>query len=186
MNKTKLSTVIVVMVLVAAGFFFSRSGAGDFAGTALAGEVSLTLPGEQKTVDPDMSPPDFFIIGENKGETTLSELKGKPVFINFWNTWCPPCRAEMPELDKLYREYGNDAEFIFINITSQEESLADVTTFLSDNGYSIPVYLDRRGEVAGAYGIRGIPTTVVLDAQGEVVYAAAGQISYDKAKSLIK
>lgn len=184
--NARMVTIIVVVVLVAVGLFFSRSNGGDDKGAPeLAGEVSLTLPGQQRTVDPDMSPPDFFFIRDDRETLTLSDLRGKPVFINFWNTWCPPCRDEMPDLDKLYREYGDNVEFVFINILAQEKSLQDVTGFLSDNGYSIPVYLDRQGEVARAYGLRGIPTTVVLDAAGEVVYASAGQISYAKAKSLI-
>ncbi|MCG8401194.1 MAG: TlpA family protein disulfide reductase [Firmicutes bacterium] len=186
MAKIRLITLIVVLVLVAAGFFFTRSGDdGDLAGAELAGEVSLTHPGEQKTVDPDMSPPDFFITGKDEKVTSLAELKGKPVLINFWTTRCPPCVDEMPDLDKLYREYGNEVEFILINITAQEKSVADVTTFLADNNYVLPVYLDRQAEVARAYGIRGTPTTVVVGAGGEVVYAAAGRISYEQAKSLI-
>jgi len=175
-----------VVVLVTAGQYLSRSDSGgEISPVGVAGEVSLTLTGEQKTVDPDMTPPDFFIITDVGKAKSLAELRGKPVFINFWNTWCPPCREEMPDLDKLYREYGQDVEFIFINILTGEKSVHDVTEFLSDNGYSIPVYLDRQGEVARAYGISGIPTTVVLSGSGEVVYASAGPISYKKARSLI-
>ena len=185
--NTRLLTIIVVVVLVAAGLYLSRSDSGGETGVAgVAGEVSLTLSGEQGTVDPEMTPPDFFIIPDGGKAKSLAELKGKPVFINFWNTWCPPCREEMPDLDRLYREYGQDVEFIFINNLTREKSVHDVTEFLSDNGYSIPVYLDRQGEVARAYGISGIPTTVVLSGSGEVVYASAGQISYNKARSLIE
>jgi len=175
------------VVLVAAGLYLSRSDSGgEISAAGVAGEVALSLAGEQRTVEPDMTPPDFFIIPDEGKAISLAELKGKPVFINFWNTWCPPCREEMPDLDRLYREYGQDVEFIFINILTGEKSLHDVTGFLSDNDYSIPVYLDRQGEVARAYGISGIPTTVVLSGSGEVVYASAGSISYNKAKSFIK
>ena len=188
--NTKLITIIVVVVLVAVGQYLSRSDSGGEIGapgvTGVAGEVALTLAGEQRTVDPDMTPPDFLIIPDGGQAKSLAELQGKPVFINFWNTWCPPCRDEMPDLDRLYREFGQDVEFIFINILTGEKSLPDVTKFLSDHGYTIPVYLDRQGEVARVYGISGIPTTVVLSSSGEVVYASAGQISYNKAKSLIK
>ncbi len=104
--KTKLVTLlVVVVVLVAAGLLLFRPEDGA-SGTQLAGEVSLALPGGQKALDPDMVPPDFFIIREGEEPVSLSELRGKLVFINFWNTWCPPCRMEMPGLDRLYREYG--------------------------------------------------------------------------------
>lgn len=183
--KTKLVTLlVVVVVLVAAGLLLFRPEDGA-SGTQLAGEVSLALPGGQKAVDPYMVPPDFFIIKKGEEPVSLSELRGKPVFINFWNTWCPPCRMEMPGLDRLYREYGQDVEFIFINRTSQEKNTQDVRDFLAENNYVIPVYLDRRGEVAEAYGVNSIPATVVINAAGEISYAAAGMISYEEAKSLI-
>lgn len=183
--NTRLVTIIVVVVLVAAGLFLTRSDDRDKKVSGLAGEVALSPPAGPGSLDPDMTPPDFFIVPESGKTTRLSDLRGKPVLINFWNTWCPPCREEMPGLDRLYREYADQTEFIFINILAGEKSVRDVTSFLADNGYSIPVYLDRQGEVAGIYGVSSIPATVVLDSDGEVVYAAAGSISYDQAKSLI-
>lgn len=183
--KPKLLTVLVVVLLVAAGLWLAPPGK-EAAEGELAGEVALSLPGEQRIVQVDKIPPDFFIIKNDQQALALSEIKDKYVFINFWNTWCPPCRAEMPDLNKLYLEYGGkNVEFIFINIAGQEKSLADVKSFLAENNYSIPVYLDRQGEVARAYGIRGIPTTVVINPAGELVYAASGQINYEQARSLI-
>lgn len=188
--KPKILAMLLVVILVAAGGWMASFGdkpdSKDAGSVKLAGEVSLSLPEEQKTVQPDKMPPDFFIIKENHEPITLHELEGKYVFINFWNTWCPPCKEEMPDLNKLYLEYGEEnVEFIFINIAIQEKSLDDITSFLSANNYSIPVYLDRKGEVARVYGIQGIPTTVILNPEGQVVYARAGQISYQDAKSII-
>lgn len=183
--KPKLLTVLVVVILVIAGLWLALPGK-ETKGVELAGEVSLSLPGEQRTVQPGQIPPDFFLIRNDRRATALSGIKDKYVFINFWNTWCPPCRAELPDLNKLYLEYRDkNVEFVFINITTQEKSPAVVQSFLSENNYAIPVYLDRRGEVARAYGIRGIPTTVVLNPAGELVYAASGQITYEQARSLI-
>ncbi len=182
--KTKGLAVLIAVVLVAGGLWAT---AGDRPGEVkVAGEVALTLPGEQKTVRPDHTPPDFFIIREGEEPVTLAGLRGRYVFINFWNTWCPPCRGEMPDLERFYREYRDEnVEFLFINITAQEKSVRDVNAFLAESKYSLPVYLDRQGEVARAYGIRGIPTTLVIDPAGEIIYAAAGPVSYEKAKSLI-
>lgn len=217
--KPKLITVLVVAVIVTAGVWLASEGnnqpAVDSTNTELAGEVAITLPQRpnQRALQPDHVPPDFYIIKENQPEqdnqadrpdqkdrdaqieqanrasrqiVALSELKGRYVFINFWNTWCPPCREEMPDLNKLYLGYGQkNVEFLFINIASQEKSVADVETFLTDNNYSMPVYLDRRGEVSTAYGVPGVPATVIIDPQGQVVYAAGGPINYESAKTLL-
>lgn len=187
--KPKILTVLVVVIIVAVGMWLANPGpksepkAGE---GEIAGEVSLTVPGEQKKVQPDKIPPDFFLIAKGSQPVVLSEIKDKYIFINFWNTWCPPCQEEMPELNKLYLEFADkNVKFIFINIAAQEKSVNDVTAFLRKHNYSIPVYLDNNADVASVYGIRGIPTTIILNPQGEVIYAESGQISYEKAKGLI-
>jgi thiol-disulfide isomerase/thioredoxin len=107
------------------------------------------------------------------GETrTLSGLKGKIVFLNFWATWCPPCRAEMPDMEKLYQKFKNEGlEFLTVNI---QEHKRDVEAFMKDFGLSFPVALDSRGDVATKYGIRGIPTTYIIDRDGRIIAAAVG------------
>lgn len=202
--KFKIITVLVVAVIVAVGVWIApegnKEGVIDSPDTKLFGEVAVTLPegSEQKELQRGHMPPDFYIIKENMPNRNnqsdqaeqqvyvLSELTGKYVLINFWNTWCPSCQEEMPGLNRLYLDYHQkNVEFLFINITSGEKDVADVQTFLTENNYSLPVYLDRRGEVAGMYGVPAIPTTVVVGPRGQVVYAAAGPITYEKAKSLL-
>jgi len=194
--KPKLITVLVVLIIVTVGVWLAsgdKSKGVDGQNTRLTGEVALSLPGGaiHKELQPDQAPPDFYIIKENQptGDeqiTTLSELNGKYVLINFWATWCPPCRAEMPELNRLYLDYSaQNVEFLFVNLTGAEKSTAEVEKFLANNNYAMPVYLDRRGEVADAYHVSAIPTTVIIDPLGQVVYNAAGQIAYEQAKSLL-
>jgi len=194
--KPKLITVLVVLIIVTAGVWLAsrdNSKGGDGQNTRLTGEVVVSLPGGAKhqELQPDQSPPDFYILKEKQppGDeqiSTLSEFNGKYVLINFWTTWCPPCRAEMPELNQLYLDYGRqNVEFLFINLTSAEKSTAEVENFLVNNNYAMPVYLDQRGEVADAYHVSAIPTTVIIDPTGQVVYNAAGQIAYEQAKSLL-
>lgn len=203
--KFKIITVLVVAVIVAVGAYLApegnEEGVVDSPDTKLAGEVVVSLPAgsKQKELQRGHMPPDFYIIKENMPNRNnqsdqagqqiyaLSDLAGKYVLINFWNTWCPPCQEEMPGLNRLYLDYHQeDVEFLFINITGREKSIADVETFLADNNYSLPVYLDRWGEVTGLYGgVPAIPTTVVIDPRGQVVYAAAGPITYEKTKSLL-
>ncbi|TYO95410.1 TlpA family protein disulfide reductase [Desulfallas thermosapovorans] len=203
--RPKIITVLVVAVIVAAGVWLAMKGNNQAAVnppvTRLAGEVAVSLPAgsKQKELQRGHMPPDFYIIRENLQNRdrqsnqaeqqiyALSDFAGKYVLINFWNTWCPPCREEMPGLNRLYQDYAQEnVEFLFINITGRENSVADVETFLAENNYSLPVYLDRRGEVTALYGgVPAIPTTVIVDPRGQVVYAAAGPVTYEKAKSLL-
>ena len=102
----------------------------------------------------------------------LSEFRGKVVLLNFWATWCPPCRAEMPSIETLYQRYKS-TDFQILAISVQEE-LPVVKTFLAQNSYSFPIGLDPSGEAAQLYGIRGIPTTFIIDQKGTLQGALVG------------
>ena len=182
----KIITVIIVTLLLAGGvgLAWQKEVKPEMAG--IAGEVSITAPAGVEERLSSEQPPSFFITNDKK-TVTLNSLKGKYVFINFWNTWCPPCKAEMPDLNRLYLEYRDkNVEFLFINIASQEKNISDIPDFLKQKKLQIPVYLDKKAEVAATYGINGIPTTIIISAKGEVIYAASGPISYEQASFLLK
>ena len=101
------------------------------------------------------------------GETvTLSDFKGKPVLINFWATWCPPCRAEMPDFQALHRELGDDVVVFSVNASSQDNG--DVNAFMEEFGITFPVLLDKTGLAGVTYNVRGLPTTVFVDRNGVI------------------
>lgn len=190
----RIVSVLIAVALLAVAIWYAAPG-GKSAGPGeqkagspgVAGEVMVTAPpGSSKTVPSGRIPPEF-IISRDGQNLLLEDFKGKYVFVNFWNTWCPPCREEMPELNRFYLDYRDkNVEFLFINITLQEKSQEQVETFLKDMNLQLPVYLDRRGEVAMAYGVQGIPSTLVLNPKGEVVYARSGPLTYKQAENLIK
>ncbi len=131
---------------------------------------------------PDIPAPDFTLQDQYGNTHTLSDYKGKTVFLNFWATWCPPCRAEMPEIQEIYEEYGENAsDVIILGIAGpdygQEGSAEDIADFLSENGYDYPVVMDEGGLYAYLYGISAYPTTFMIDKDGNVYGYVAGQIT---------
>ncbi|WP_051276506.1 TlpA family protein disulfide reductase [Desulfovirgula thermocuniculi] len=121
--------------------------------------------------------PDFTLPAPDGKKVTLSSLRGKPVVLNFWATWCPPCREEMPAIQEFYRQKGREVEVLAVNLTSSERSPGAVQEFLKENGYTFPVLLDGRGEVAGLYLVRAIPTTFFLDGDGVIRYRHTGPLT---------
>ena len=127
-----------------------------------------------------------FELTDLEGNTVkLSDYKGKVVFVNFWATWCPPCREEMPEFneaDKVFKDNG-DAVLLAVNLTSggvRGETEEVVRKFVEDNGYTMKVLLDKDDKAAQKYNISSIPTTYVIDRDGNIYTYYVGQI--DKAK----
>ena len=124
-----------------------------------------------------------FTLKDQFGEThTLSEYEGKVVFLNFWATWCPPCRKEMPDIQALHEKYASEAdpEVVILGVASPglggEEDEAGIAAFLSENGYTYPVCMDTTGEIMAAYGISSIPTTFMIDRTSHVYGYVSGML----------
>jgi len=110
-------------------------------------------------------------------QQSLSGLKGKVVFLNFWATWCGPCRAEMPSMETLYNKYKDKGlEMLAVNCLEKE---TEVIAFMESNGLTFPTALDLEGRVSNSYGIQGIPTTFLLDRGGNIVVRLVGSIDWD-------
>lgn len=122
--------------------------------------------------------PDFTMNDADGNAVSLSDFLGKPIVINFWATWCPPCKSELPTFDAAYAAYGEDVQFIMLNLTDGYRDTVDsVKTFVSDGGYTFPVYYDTALEGANAYSAYSIPMTVFIDTDGAVTYTKIGIIS---------
>lgn len=139
------------------------------------------LPESKKEIIPAS---DFTLVDQYGQEHKLSDYKGKVVFLNFWATWCPPCKKEMPDIEALYQETGKNQEDIIVlgvaNPVSDEYpnnsdvSKKEVIKFLNDNDYTFPVLFDETGEVLANYYISSFPTTFFIDTEGNIYgYAPA-------------
>jgi thiol-disulfide isomerase/thioredoxin len=125
---------------------------------------------------------DFSVTGLDGSKTSLSSLKGKVVLVNFWATWCPPCRAEMPSIQKLWKATKDQA--FGIMAVSVGESAATVKDFVAKNGFDYPFFLDPTGRIGNLYGVQGIPTTYVFDKDGLAIARVVGGIEYASPEAL--
>lgn len=113
-----------------------------------------------------------------EGETIqLSDLRGERVMINFWATWCPPCRAEMPDMQKFHE--NKDVNILAVNLTETEGSLINIQNFVNDYDITFPILKDENTEVANTYQIQPIPTTFMVDSKGVIQFKAFGAMNYD-------
>jgi thiol-disulfide isomerase/thioredoxin len=123
--------------------------------------------------------PDLTLADMAGKRITLSSLKGKIVLLNFWATWCPPCREEMPTLETLYQSFRSRSDFVLLAVDSSEKKDV-VTDFLKKTPYSFSVLLDEDGAVSYHYSISAIPTTFLIDAQGKIIAGTRGAFQWDK------
>lgn len=127
---------------------------------------------EEKTLAPD-----FTVLDIDGNEIKLSSLFGKPIVLNFWASWCPPCKAEMPEFDKVYAELSEDITFVMVDmVDGQRETLEKGKKHIADKAFKFPVYFDTKQDAAMNYGISSLPTTFFIDKEGYLTVAAEGQI----------
>ena len=140
-----------------------------------------TEPTETKSTETaKLQVPDFTVYDVQGNAVKLSDYFGKPIVLNFWASWCGPCKMEMPDFNEKYLELGQNVQFLMINLTDgTSETVETASSFIAAQGYSFPVLYDTTGEAANTYGIYSIPTTIFIDAQGYGVAQATGAISGD-------
>lgn len=122
-------------------------------------------------------------------QVSLDSFKGKTVVLNFWATWCPPCRGEMPEFDELNKEFQKTGEAVLlaVNLTDgKRETPERVAEFLRETGYSMTVLLDEKQEAASFFGVRYIPTTFILDKDGRLAGQIQGATTKDAVLELLR
>lgn len=119
--------------------------------------------------------PDFELKTLTGESVKLSDFKGKKVMVNFWATWCPPCKAEMPEMEKFYKQPNNDVVILAVNIDPQN----DVKGFANKNGITFPILLDVNNDVNTMYGILSIPTTYFINSKGLIQNKYTGSMKLE-------
>jgi peroxiredoxin len=148
-----------------------------FEGTAESG-VGSVLTDTSDLPEVGDPAPDFELPDTNGQMVRLGDYLGRPVILNFWATWCAPCRLEMPELQRAQAEFGDDGPVVLT--INQEESAEQVTEFFDEVGLTLPALLDSEAEVGMAYGAFFLPTTVIVGPDGAVAAIHRGLISRDE------
>lgn len=191
MNKKTLLIICVVFlaVLIAASLLYSGLS-GQVERDSLATQPPETtqaaLPSETagetvETTEPvDYSAPDFTVLDGDGNECRLSDFEGKPVILNFWASWCGPCKSEMPDFQEAYEKYGGDIQFMMVNCTDGSRETVDTAkAFITDAGYTFPVFFDTTYEAASIYGASSIPMTFFIDTAGDLVAYGTGALDAD-------
>ena len=121
--------------------------------------------------------PDFTVTDAQGNSVKLSDFIGKPIVLNFWTSWCSSCKSEMPHFNELYSEYKDSMVFLMVDLVDgQRETQAKGLSYVEEQGYTFPVYFDKKQSASDAYSILYIPTTIFIDAEGNIVKSYQGAI----------
>ena len=187
--KKKNSFWLLILVFVAliggAYVLYDRLSAG-----AGADNLSVQTPAEsgapqtsappEETDSPKVEAPDFTVLDADGAEVKLSDHVGSPIVLNFWASWCSPCKSEMPDFNDAWEELEGQVQFLMVNMTDgSRETLDTAKSYVEEQGFSFPVFFDTKSEAAVAYGAYSLPTTYFIDADGYVVARAIGAIDRD-------
>lgn len=178
----KLLWITLVILLIAliggASVLYNRLG-DDYRMEQLATQPPEAIPEETEAEAEPQSTlaPDFTAVDAQGNQVSLSDYFGKPIVLNFWASWCGPCKSEMPEFDEAYLSQGEEIQFLMVNMTDGTRETLDIAkTFVTDSGYSFPVLYDIDQKAAMIYGVTSLPTTLFINAGGEMVAYAMGAI----------
>ena len=203
-QKKKFSVLLIFLLFVIAGAMFAYRYLSDRVspdtGGSLLGQVTaadtetpdtvksgIETPDTAETDDRDtFAAMDFTVYDAEGNKVSLSDFYGKPILVNFWATWCPPCKAELPDFDRVYADYGEDVVFMMVNMTDgSRDTVESAQAFVSDNGYTFPVYFDRDLDAAYTYGASSIPMTVLIGADANIVGAQVGILTEEQLRTIL-
>ena len=180
MNNKNTFVLLLVLVVIIAGAMVAYNYLGDRVDADNLAQSennhsSETQDGGQE--EDRESAPDFTVTNLAGESVKLSDFRGKPAVVNFWASWCGPCKMEMPDFNEKYLEIGDDVTFLMVNMTDGSRETVDIASaFIAEQGYSFPVFYDTASSAAMTYGIYSLPTTFFIDAQGNAIAQATGAI----------
>ena len=183
-SKIKLIIGILVFAVIIGGAYFAYDKlSGEYDNNMLATNApAITNPfapqTEQSTEETELyKAPDFTVYDSNGNAVKLSDYFGKPIVLNFWASWCPPCKMEMPDFNEMYKEKGTEYQFLMVNLTdNSRETVETAKAFIESTGYEFPVFFDKDVDAAYKYNTYSIPVTYFIDKDGYMAAYAQGAI----------
>lgn len=174
-----IGTLIVIMVK-------SNMETADPIDTSLVGADSNMIEYESG-LEEGNTPPDFELPTLSGDIIKLTNYKGRKVILNFWASWCGPCKAEMPHMQNYYEKYkdSENVEIIAVNMTTEERGLVSIENFVESYGLTFPIPLDNDGEVIDSYRIMTIPTTFMISTDGTIKQKIMGPMDEKTIKGLV-
>jgi thiol-disulfide isomerase/thioredoxin len=166
MNKPLTATLLILLLCAPLG--------------ALQAELpSPELSHELTRLEPPVTAPGFSLTDMDGEQHTLDDYRGKVIMLNLWATWCPPCRREIPSMESIFQDLG-DKGFVVLAV-NQFETPDHVFAYMGQLSVypTFPVLFDRDSKVSELYGVKGLPTTLLINRQGQVVYRAVGGRNFD-------
>jgi len=178
-KKGLILAVLALVVLIGGASVLHNQLSSGQAPDNLAVQGDQSSQSQQEDTSQQPEPvPDITVLDWEGNEATLWEMRGKPVILNFWASWCGPCKSEMPAFEDAYQTYGDQIHFMMVNLTDGDRETVELAQrFIEDQGYTFPVYFDTTLEAGITYGASAIPITFFIDAEGYGVAYAQSALS---------
>ena len=185
MNRKSLilTAAALLLILVGALVGYTYLSRGESAPQLSENDGEAAVEGEDESAP--QPAPDFTVYdAEGNGITLSALMDGKPTVLNFWASWCGPCRSEMPHIQEAYERLGGEVSFVMINMTDgQRETQESAEEYMAESGWTFPIYFDSDYDAAMTYGAYSLPQTYFIDAEGRLIAAARGPMSAEVLQS---